>query len=135
MTDIFNDLQEKDFNIVLKIENWPLHDNQTMYDLKYTTFSACYYCNFMHYFYLHSFRLKNYSNVAEKFQLFDLNSYKYYYGFRYMNGNFAVDNQFSEQVHEYFKTHNDCFTLAPGLLDKHLMQYLYIKTQQINTYM
>ena len=122
-TDIFNNLQEEDFGIIFKIKSCSIDSNDTMYNFTCTTFVGFYYCNFIHYLYLQKFRLKNYSdqseNNSENFQLFNID-YKDKYGFYYRK-KFLTDNKYLEQIHQYFETHDNCFTLVPTTITGHFL--------------
>ena len=83
----------------------------------------------MHYLYLQKLRLKNYSDKAENFQLFDLDYNSENFGFEYIEKDkddeskdeFRFDKIFTEYVHYYFETHSNCFTLLPGSTEQHFL--------------
>jgi hypothetical protein len=82
-TNIFKNLQEEDFDIVFKIKNISVYDDDIMYNFPYTTFIGNKHCSFIHYFYLQKIRLNNYTDKSENFQLFGLDYNSTYLGFSY----------------------------------------------------
>ena len=85
-TDVFDQLKEDQFGIKFRIQDYSLHDNNTMYQLTHSFFIGDGDTQFMLDFYLQDLRLKyyyTYTDKSDRFQLFDLDDATLTFGFNY----------------------------------------------------
>ena len=84
----------------------------------------------MHYFYLQKLWLKNYSKNSETFQLFDIVYEFQFLGCQYVNNQLQISKKYTDQIHHYLKTHDNCFTLIPGGIKEHFLTILIHKNSE-----
>ena len=84
-------------------------------------------------FYLQDLRLKHYYTYTEKsdrFQLFDLDDATLTFGFNYDKSSLQYYEQYTNKIHEYFRTHDNCFTFVPGSIPGHFLATLIHKNAE-----
>ena len=132
-TDVFDHLEQNQFGIKFRIRNYSLHDNDTMYNLTHSFFIGNLDTQFLFYFYLQDLRLKNYYKYTDKsdhFQLFDLDDATLNLGFEYENSSIKFYKQYTDKIHDYFRTHDNCFTFVPGGIPGHYLATLIHKNAE-----
>ena len=83
-------------------------------------------------FYLQGLLLKNYytyTNKSNHFQLFDIDT-TLIPGYQYNNQNLEYYKPYTDKIHNYFKTHDNCFTLISGSIPGHLLAILVHKNAE-----